>query len=303
MLIGRSASAVLLGSFLLGLFWSLLQIKRLASNKEIPPLIKKTVCLMFFYTYFILAISLFVQIYVIGAPVIKWDSFESLSPIFTIFFSTILCVLATNQIIKGSRIQLLLSSFSLLWGIVSLYLVFVWLRSRPSLYGTATIFSPFFAFNYFITGLVFLILSLTQTAREHRLKCVGNKVPINRTLLLCFILLHAQLVFLTLRGLLSSSFSNVLMGFAGLLLMASFLWIPVLLGLRWGDPFALLIFRLWTVLYLGFAFLIEIKQLLTMPSPEVSISQILLVMTYAFVLWLSFSSSVRSWKKQLKPAY
>lgn len=303
MLIGRSASVLLLGSFLLGLFWALLQIKRLTSTKEIPRLMKTTVCLMFLYTYLNLAFTLFVQIFVIGAPVIKWDSFQSLSPIFAIFFSIILCVLATNQVIKGSRIQLFLSSLSLIWGIVSLYFVFVWLRSRPSFHSNAILFNPLFAFNYFITGLVFLILSLTRTAREHRAKCAGNKVPINRTLLLCFILLHAQLVFSTLRGLLGSSLFNVLMGFAGLLLMASLFWIPVFLGLRWGDSFSLLIFRLWTLLYLGFALLIGIKQLLTKPSPEVSISQIVLVMTYAFVIWLSFSASVRSWQKQLKPAY
>ena len=278
-------------------------MKRLFSQEGIAPLIKVTVCLMFAYTFYITAMPLYYQIFVLGPPVIQWDSFESLSPIFTIFSSTILCVLTTNQVVKGSWIQLGLSSLSLAWGLVSLYLIFVWSKTVPGFSSKATLFNPYSAFNYFIAGALFLGLSLTRIARQHRIKCAGSKVRIPLLLVLSTVLLHAQLIVGSLAGSSSKGLSGLILASVGFLLMFVFLWGPVLLGLRWGDPFALLIFRVWTIGYFVFALVILLKQLTAKPFPVVSGSQIAYVMTFALVLCLCFSPSIRSWKKQLKPAF
>lgn len=303
MLIGGPASAVLLGCFCICLIWSLLQIKRIISHEGIAPTIKVSVCFMFLYTFFMIALPLYYQIFVQGPPVIQWGSFESLSPLITIFFSTILCILCANQVIKGSRIQLVLSALSLTWGLVSFYLIFVWSKSVPGFSSEALLYKPAVALNYLIAGILFLGLSLMPAARQHRIKCVGNKVRIPLPLLLSTVLLHAQLIGGSFVDLFSKGASSVFFTSAGFLLMFSMIWVPVLLGLRWGDRFALLIFRLWTTAYFLFALVIWLKKIMAKPFPEFSISQTSYVVTFAFVLWLCFSPSVRNWDKQLKPAF
>lgn len=303
MSIGGQASAVLIGCFCVCLLWSILQIKRLIGHEGIAPIIKVSFCIMFLYTFITIGHPLYYQIFVLGPPVIKWNSFRSMSSIFTIFYSTVLCVLTANQVIKGSWIQLVLSSLSVIWGVVSIYLIFIWSKTVPGFSSQATLFNPYFAFNYLLTGLLFLGLSLSNGARQHRIKCVANKVRIPSFLVLSVVLLHVQLITGLLAGLFSKDISGVILASGGFLIMFALIWIPVLLGLRWGDPFALLIFRIWAIAYFLFALVTLLKQLLAKPFPMVSFAQISYVATFSFVLWLCFSPSVQNWRKQLKPVF
>ena len=103
MLIGSKASAVLLTFFGLGLLWSFFQIKKLAGKEGIPSIIKLTVYLMFFYTYFHLVYPLYFQIVINGPPVLVVN-FESAAKIANLLIPPLVCTLCATQLIKGSKL-------------------------------------------------------------------------------------------------------------------------------------------------------------------------------------------------------
>ena len=302
MLIGSKASAVLLTFFGLGLLWSFFQIKKLAGKEGIPSIIKLTVYLMFFYTYFHLVYPLYFQIVINGPPVLVVN-FESAAKIANLLIPPLVCTLCATQLIKGSKLLLIISALSVLWGAVSLYLVFVWAKSRPFFSSNALLFNPYYAFNYFIAGSLFLTLSLMRPAREYRAKCSGNKTQIPFPLLLACFLLHAQLAYGVVDGLFTKNLADILATLSGSILVVFMVWFPVLLGLRWGDPFSLSIFRFWVSVYFALALFFGCSQVMAKSITGISFSQVSYIVTFASALWLCFCPTVKRWKQQLQPAF
>jgi len=282
--------------------WSFFKLKRIFLKQDIPRVIKITVCLMALYAFAGVVFQYFVRVRAIGHPLLNVNFETVFGELFVYFIYAIILILLVNQTLKGSRVVSLIASFGIIWGVISFYLAFIWQKQNPHMLATGTIFNPFLGLNYLLVGALFVWLFRNSKAKEFRAQKRSNKKGIPPIIWVSFLLLNGQLFFGAIYSLYTQKSGGVLTFVFGAVLLLSLFWLPILSGLRWGDPFALRIFYFVCLIYLSFPLYFLFKNLTSSPL-EISRSNLSYLVAYLLACGILFLPSMRKWARELKPVF
>ena len=189
-------STLIVCFFIIGsIGWSICRIKRIFSKQEIPKVIKIAVCLMTLYAFIGAIVQYFVKVRAVGHPILSLNFQTIFGELIVYYIYATILILLVNQTLKGSRVVSFIASFGIIWGLISLYLAFVWLKQNPQMIGTGFIFNPFLGLNYFLVGVLFVWLFRSSKAKEFRASKRSNKKGIPLIIWASFLLLNGQLFF------------------------------------------------------------------------------------------------------------
>ena len=257
---------------------------------------------MTLYAFIGAIVQYFVKVRAVGHPILSLNFQTIFGELIVYYIYATILILLVNQTLKGSRVVSFIASFGIIWGLISLYLAFVWLKQNPQMIGTGFIFNPFLGLNYFLVGVLFVWLFRSSKAKEFRASKRSNKKGIPLIIWASFLLLNGQLFFGAIYSLYTQKSGGVLTFVFGAVFLLSLFWLPILSGLRWGDPFALRTFYFVCLIYLSFPLSFLFKNLTSSPL-EISRSNLSYLVAYLLACGILFLPSMRKWAKSLSPAF